>query len=148
MLSEAEFRYHVSVWRKFVSKLLIKLLKVSQVPIHIYIYIYIYMQKYMVYTYIYSYIYYYIYIFFAQSVVGSYYSCGRQYLSYPAGWIGWIGSSIQEKSPHQCQELTYVLVIVHLNLIRLQTRMHSHSLTIHPSRDAEIPRRLCCPLRP
>ena len=33
MLLEAEFRYHVSVWRKFVSKLLIKLLKVSQVPI-------------------------------------------------------------------------------------------------------------------
>ena len=44
MLSEAEFRYHVSVWRKFVSKLLIKLLKVSQVPIHIYIYIYIYRE--------------------------------------------------------------------------------------------------------
>ena len=43
MLSEAEFRGHVSVWRKFVAKSLIGLHKVSPSSyIHAYTYIYIY----------------------------------------------------------------------------------------------------------
>ena len=44
MLSEAEFRYHVSVWREFVAKSLIYFSKCHQVPIFMLIFILIFMS--------------------------------------------------------------------------------------------------------